>query len=119
MRIGYGFRWGKHGIKVSCVSLVLAASMFTPKAAYADTTIEAVPAQWRLQQYGSNSAALYYTGSPCPSGLIAVSPSYTADDVNRFWSTVLMAKALGKVMGIIYNGSTPSCYLTSYYLKEG
>lgn len=89
-----------------------------PTGVRADVNIEQVPTSWRLQQYGPNSAAAYYTSSSCTSGQITVPTSYSAEDISRFWATVLTARALGLVVGIYYDNTTPACFITSYYLKE-
>ena len=89
-----------------------------PTDAWADINIEQVPTAWRLQQYGPNSAVAYYTASTCAGGQLSVPTNYSADDISRFWATVMTARALGQVIGIYYDNSTPACYITSYYLRQ-
>lgn len=94
------------------VASALIATLSTP--VLADSLVEAVPTAWRLQNYTGGQVTAWYTGSTCPQGQVAMAG--TADENNRFWSTIMSGKLTGKIVGVFYNPST--CIVTSFYLRE-
>jgi hypothetical protein len=74
-----------------------------------------VPTGWRLQNYVGGAVSLYYTSSPCGSGLLLLGAGASADEKNRLWSLVLTAKATNKSVGIFYETTSGSCNITSFY----
>lgn len=95
--------------------IVAAALLGVATPAYADALIEAVPTNWRLQNYVNSGVTAYFTGSSCISGGLSFGPSATSDDKNRFWSLIMTAKALGKTVGIYYETTSGLCQITSFY----
>jgi hypothetical protein len=74
--------------------------------ARADTNLEIIPTAWRMQDYLSGGAVIYYTGSSCAQEELILPTTTPVDSVNRFWSTVLLAKTTNKIMGAFYNPTT-------------
>lgn len=95
-------------IAAAFATIVMAGPVF------ADSEIQAIPTAWRLQNYVGGKVFVYFTGASCPSGNLVMNGS--ADESNRFWSTVLSAKLSGKPMGVFYDPS--SCGITSFYMME-
>lgn len=84
--------------------------------AYADDVIEAVPSNWRLQNYLNESKVVtWFTGSPCSNGQLLFSPNTSEETLNRYWSLVLTAKAASKIIGVYYDPM--NCQITSFYAK--
>ena len=96
--------------------LMAVSAALTATTAQADL-IEAVPTGWRLQDYGPSGVNIYFTGSPCQSGLISVpsSPDFSKD---RFWATIMTAKVTSRMVGVYYHVDGDSCVIDSFYLKE-
>jgi hypothetical protein len=99
------------------IILLMTSAMPGISAAQADINLESIPTSWRLQDYLSGGLIAYFTGSSCPQQSLTLPPSTPTDSVNRFWSAVMYAKSASKTIGVFYNPST--CYITSFYLKEG
>ena len=96
--------------------LMAVSAALTATAAQADL-IEAVPTGWRLQDYGPSGIGVYFTGSPCVSGVMAF-PSGTGFSPDRFWATVMTAKVTGRMIGVYYHVDNGSCVIDNFYLKE-
>ena len=93
-------------------SLLVLASAFPASAA--EGLVVASPASWRLQNYIGNGVTVYYTGvSTCPSGGLTFGSGATIDDINRFWTLILTAKATGAQVGVYYDNVT--CLISSFY----
>ena len=114
--------WSVGAILLLSAAAFVAALITHPRPALAQSSalIEAVPTNWRLQDYIDGNASLYFTGSPAPcvnGNLVLVGGSAHGDSVNRLWSTIMTAKVSGKMVGIFYNPTT--CQIQNFYLKEG
>ncbi|MDV6331303.1 hypothetical protein [Asticcacaulis sp. 201] len=103
---------------VAAALLVSGVSLETSAVAQTTSLVEAVPSKWRLQNYIGGNVRVYFTGSTCDYGNITMPASSTAEELNRFYSTVMTAKATSKTMGIYYIYDGSSCFVTSFYLKE-
>ncbi|SHM56405.1 hypothetical protein SAMN05518668_111155 [Sphingobium sp. YR657] len=81
--------------------------------------IEEVPTNWRLQNYiNTHEVAVWYSGATvCTSGKLGFSGS-TADELNRFWSTVLTAKIAGRAVGITFTGTGDSCVINDFWIQN-
>jgi len=101
------------GVRYFCASLILVCAIHAP--AIADQVVEEDVQGWRLQNYVPGTVLVYFTSSPCVSGMLSFPTSATSDDKNRFWSLVLTAKATGKKVGVYYETVSGSCQITSYY----
>lgn len=99
------------------VAALTAFGLLCAGPARADTNLEIAPTSWRMQDYLSGGLVIYYTGSTCAQQELILPTATPTDSVNRFWSAVLYAKSANKLMGIFYDPST--CYITSFYVKEG
>jgi hypothetical protein len=76
-----------------------------------------VPTTWRMQNYIPNGVFIYYTGAAgCTNGQLNFPTSVTVDDKDRFWSSVLTARATNKPVGIYFTGSGTSCMIDSFYV---
>jgi hypothetical protein len=76
--------------------------------------ISVVPTAWLLQNYLPSNVVLWFTGSSCASGMLALPPSATAADQQRLYATVLAAKLSNSKIFVYYDDSTPSCFITSF-----
>jgi hypothetical protein len=88
--------------------------------------INAVPTNWRMQDYVASVVQVYYiAGAPnsnCyQSGLtttaLKFSTSASADEMSRFWTMVITAKTVGHAVIVFYDDST--CYISSFAWAEG
>jgi len=99
--------------------VAVASAVMVSTSAWADSDIFAVPTNWRLQNYVSSQGVVaWFTGSNCTNGLVSFDSSASADDKNRFYSTVLTAKISGKAVGIFYETTSGACHITSFYLQQ-
>ena len=75
---------------------------------------------WRLKNYPGNNVVAWYTESVCTAGRLAFDFNATNEDKNRFWSTVMAAKATGKKLFVFYNhdSATGACTIYSFGLRE-
>jgi hypothetical protein len=80
---------------------------------------EAVPTNWRLENYvSSHSVKLWFTGAPgCNDGAIE-GASLSQDDFGRLWSLILSAKAMNKKVGLFYNASGGVCTINSFFMDQ-
>ncbi|MET0357344.1 MAG: hypothetical protein ABW044_11225 [Cellvibrio sp.] len=84
-------------------------------ATYADVVgIDAVPKDWKLENYIGGTVALWYTGSSCSNGSLQLPASATKEDKDRLWSLILAAKLANKKVSIRYDNT--ACTLVSYGL---
>lgn len=81
------------------------------------TAVTNSPSAWRIENY-PGTVVVWFTSSACTNGQISFGPSSTQADMNRFWATVMIAKATGKKMFIYYeNANAPaSCPIISFGL---
>ncbi|MGR4867066.1 hypothetical protein [Caulobacter sp. LARHSG274] len=104
----------KTRLRLAFVAICAAAAFATPAFA---GSIEEFPTGWRLQNYNGAYVVVFFTGaSDCTMGSIRMTG--TADDVNRFWSTVLAAKLANRKLGVIYSGGGSSCVVDSFYIQS-
>lgn len=96
-------------------SFLITISLAISSPVYADLYVEAVPTNWKLQDYISGVVNAYYVGTSCYAGGVSFPASATIDDKNRFWALVLSAKSTGKPVGIYYETVTGNCQITSFY----
>ena len=88
-----------------------------PALAQAQYNIEAVPTNWRMQDYTANTVNLYYTGSSCTSGSLVLSSSAPDGSKDRLWSLVLTAKLTNRPVGIFYHvDASGNCMIDSFYM---
>ncbi|WP_287004790.1 MULTISPECIES: hypothetical protein [Sphingobium] len=107
--------------QLNCALLLAfcAAAIFSSQPAMAENQIEAVPANWRLQNYiGSAGVVVWYSGSTCTNGQLTFSTSTTADERNRFFAMILTAKISSRVVGVFYETVTGSCQINSFYMQQ-
>ena len=102
--------------RAALTMLVVMGAMVTPAKAQ-DGHIHAVPSNWRLQNYISNTVMLYFTSAAgCDTGAMRGN-GMSQDDYNRLWSTIMAAKSMNRPVGIFYTGSGPNCNITSFYME--
>lgn len=101
----------KYKILTAVILLILGSSVYA-------ASVNAVPTGWRLENYPGDRVYVYFTGSPCTSGLLSFDTNATNEDKNRFWSLVMAAKLSNKPIIVYYDNSTSNCYITSFALKE-
>ena len=81
------------------------------------------PSTWRLENYvgGGNAVVVWYTNSTCANGNLSLGNNNTAEDRNRFYATVMEAKATNRSMFVYYdNASAPgSCLIISFGIDVG
>lgn len=99
--------------------VVLGAALTASAPSFAAlAVVYAVPTGWRLQNYTTNNIVAYYTGvTTCgySQGLVFDS-SASADDKNRFWTTIMTGKTAGKKVFVYYDDAT--CVISSFGLLE-
>jgi hypothetical protein len=89
---------------------------FACQHAFADQLVYGVPTAWRLQSYGTNSVALYYTGSSCGTTALTLPSTATERDNTRLYATVMAAKIAGTRVFAYYDPAT--CFISSFGLME-
>ncbi len=104
--------------------LILAGALFFSFVAHADIIeISVVPATWKLENYvgyaGTTGVVVWYTTSSCATGSLGFPSSASAADMNRFWATVMTAKASQKAMFVRYDNATSNCAIVSFGLPAG
>jgi hypothetical protein len=98
---------------------LLCAAMASCSGAAFGADVYEVPTAWRLQNYVGGGVIVYYVTAPgCTSGGIVMPASATPDEKNRFWSTILTAKATGKAIGIYYSVTGSNCTVDSFYIQN-
>jgi hypothetical protein len=104
-------RW----IIVAVLATLSAASAFA-----GNRMVTSDPQTWRLENY-INGGVVVWNADPTCSGPIGFPPSATTADLNRFWSTVSLAKTTGKKMLLQYNADNApaTCTIVSFGLLEG
>ena len=100
-------------VAILAISTVLGVLGAAPAGADA---IEAVPSNWRLQDYGPAGLSLWYTGAPCPDGHLML-PSTAGYSPDRLWATVMTAKATNRPIGVFYHVDNGACVIDSFYLQ--
>jgi hypothetical protein len=106
-------------LKWTSALALFAATSFLNTAAFADTEIQAVPTNWRLQNYiGGSGVVAWFTGSTCTNGALNFPSSATADDKNRFFSLILSAKISSKTVGVYYETVSGNCQITSFFIQQ-
>lgn len=103
----------------SLLRTILIALSFSAAAssASADIFIEST-VNWRLENYTNGMVVVWFTGAPgCNSGRVNLPSTLAQDDINRFFSMVLAAKATQRPMGFTYWGSGDSCVLSSFFFN--
>jgi hypothetical protein len=103
--------------RINQIALFCLAAFAGPSFA-ADVMVEAVPTNWRMEDYLGGAIDIWYSGSSCANGHMVLSAATPADVRSRFWSLVLTAKATGKYIGVFYDDTSSSCLITHFYSKE-
>jgi len=95
------------------------AFIFTlPSVASGEELIEAAPATWRIQDYLDGGLTIFFAGSPCIHGSVALAPSAPAESKNRLWALIQTSQVTGRTVGIYYDVSGSTCTIRSFYAKE-
>ena len=82
------------------------------------TSISAVPTAWRLQSYPGTGTVLWFTGSTCTNGQLALDVSDSADRNKLLWATVLAAKSSQIPVVIDYSvNSAGQCVINDFGLE--
>ena len=102
-------------ISVGILAIATALSALGAAPAGADA-IEAVPSNWRLQDYGPAGLSLWFTGAPCPGGHLML-PSTAGYSPDRLWATVMTAKVTNRPFGIFYHVDNGACMIDSFFLQ--
>lgn len=91
----------------------------TPLSAMAAVTfIQAIPANWRLENYvKTNVVAVWYTPSNCPVGQLTLDTTNEAIK-DRFWSVMLTAKAANRKVMVSYDNATTDCKVFSFGMEQ-
>lgn len=98
-------------------SLALVAGLLLAQQASAQS-VEAVPTNWRIQDYLNGSTEVYFTGSSCPAGALTLPASTPEASKDRFWSVVMTGKAAKLPVGVYYQVSNGQCVVINFYLRE-
>ncbi len=100
---------------MSCVAFSF-SSMVTADLASAEI-VQAVPTDWRLQDYGDGAVTLYFTGSSCSQGQLTLTADVNNDSKNRLWSIVSVGKTAVRSVGIYYHYDSSSniCVIDSFF----
>ena len=93
------------------VAFAAAATSLSVPAA--QVFINAIPTNWRLENYPGDTVAAWYTGSSCPSGQLAL-VGFSANDKNRFFALILSAKIAGSKVIVSYDNTTSACTIVSF-----
>jgi len=106
------------------LSLILTSSASEALAAPAE--YEDVPSDWFIQDYIGSPAGVTLWRANLPNGdcvqsqtgstYLAFPSTVTDQEVNRFWSSVLSAKATGTKVGIYYDNQT--CIISSFFIPN-
>lgn len=74
--------------------------------------LDVVPTNWKLENYMNDNIVVWYTESVCQNGKLTFSDNATTQDKNRFWSTLLSAKATNSEVFVRYESTT--CNIESF-----
>lgn len=101
--------------------LSLASTAHAALALYED-----VPTDWFIQDYIGSPAGVALYRAQLPSGVcynstaevteLTFPSTVTDNEVNRFWSAVISAKATGTKLGVYYDNST--CLISSFFVPN-
>ncbi|TCV97369.1 hypothetical protein EC912_101378 [Luteibacter rhizovicinus] len=97
---------------VACAVFMLGAAAST--GAMATVHIEVPASSILLQTYSGTTVTLFYTGSVCTSGRLALDPSDTPDRNKLLWASVLAAKASGQKMSFDYDFNADDCAIRAF-----
>ena len=100
------------------VAAILLAYIPMTHAGWADMiTITAVPTNWTLENSAGGFINAYNTGTTCPSGRLRLDTGMTEGDKNRFWSTIMTAKAMSRSVTVYYDPTLDDCQLVIFRLN--
>lgn len=99
-------------IIVSLISFLVALPVYA-----AVVQMDAVPTNWKLENYIGDIVIAWYAGSSCVNGGVQFSSSATIGDKNRFWADVLAAKVSGKHIFVRYDNATTNCFIVSFGME--
>jgi hypothetical protein len=92
------------------------AAVVCASAGAAAKSIGSVPTSWRLENYtntGSGNVVAWFAGSSCSQGKLTLG-DVDVSQKNRFWATIMTAKAAGKNVFVYYDDATPECKIISF-----
>lgn len=73
-----------------------------------------VPSSWKMENYFSDILVVFFSGSVCENGRLSFPDNATISDKNRFWSSVLAARASSSRMFVRYDSDDTSCAIVSF-----
>jgi 5-keto 4-deoxyuronate isomerase len=88
------------------------------QAAWADmVNFTEVPTNWVIENSVGGTINAYNTPTSCPSGRLRLHTGITEGDKNRFWSTIMTAKATNRTVTIYYDPTLEDCQLVIFRLN--
>jgi hypothetical protein len=104
----------KNTLKRFCAASILAASIVSGSA-FATAHWDGPAGPLILQNSTAMQTSIYYTNSPCASGLLTLDPADSVDRNKLLWATVLAVKANGGKITFDYDvGAGPVCYIRNF-----
>jgi hypothetical protein len=102
-------------------TLAISGALATGPAASSPQFMASNAANWRLQNYVSDSVAVYFTGSDsysavCVSGKLLLPSTASTTDRNRWYQTIALAKVTGATLFVYFE--TTDCTVQSFGLLE-
>ncbi|WP_146029829.1 hypothetical protein [Erythrobacter sp. SAORIC-644] len=82
----------------------------------ASTMVQIVPNSWRLENYQGNRVVVWTNGSTGNCARLDLHSSWSEDDRNRFWSTIMTGKAGQKMVFVFFDDVT--CEIISFGFPE-
>jgi hypothetical protein len=102
-------------MKQRAIILVGIAGALQASAAMAATvSATLVPNGWILENYSGNEVTVWTNGTTGACARLNLGASWTSDDRNRFWSTIMTGKVAQKTVFVYYDDTT--CQLVSFGL---
>jgi hypothetical protein len=99
---------------LACASaLALVAAGATNASQY---SINMPATNWRMQNFTGNQVYLFFTGSACANGQLALPAGESADRQKLLAATILSSKATGYKMVIGYDMAGTTCTIADFGL---
>lgn len=103
-------------MKLVSIYIFISLQIFSSQVFSASVVVKEIPNGWRLQNNVGGNVVAIWTGSSCEGGKLSFDATATTEDKNRFWSLVMAAKIGNKRIGVVYDDSTPECFIRGFFL---
>lgn len=92
----------------------ISALLHAAPAVAASVGVTLIPNAWILENYRGNEVTVWTNGTTGNCSRLHLDSQWTADDRNRFWSTVMSGKVAQRNVFVFYDDTT--CHLVSFGL---